>query len=127
MIARCAPGRGDGIQFYDKSWQEVIDRARAQHKPVFLDIYASWCGPCKMLKNETFTDRDVAAFFNANFVNTSFDGEVGDGIMLARKYKISGYPALFVIDEDGKVLKFSLGYLTPEELLQFGKRALKNK
>ena len=125
MVARCAPGGDRGIHFYDKSWQEVVNKAKTEHKLIFLDIYASWCGPCKMLRSETFADKDVAAFFNANFVNTSFDGEVGDGIMLAKKYKINGYPALFVIDEDGNVIKFSLGYVTPEQLLGFGKRALK--
>jgi thioredoxin 1 len=125
VAARCAPKSGDGIKFYDKSWQEVLNQAKAQHKPIFLDISASWCGPCKMLKSETFTDKNVAGFFNTNFVNASFDGEAGDGIMLAQKFQISGYPALFVIDEHGTVIKFSLGYLTASQLLQFGKHALK--
>ena len=126
-VARCAPPKGDGIRFYDKSWQEVLNKARAEHKPIFLDIYASWCGPCKMLKRETFPDKDAGEYFNAHFVNTSFDGEVGDGIMLASKFNIEGYPALFVLDENGKVIKTSMGFLNADELIQFGKHALKNK
>jgi thioredoxin 1 len=126
IAASCVP-KSEGIKFYDKSWAEVLKKAKAEHKPIFLDIYASWCGPCKMLKKETFTDRAVGEYFNAHFVNTSFDAEKGDGVTLASKFQVSGYPALFVLDENGKVIKFSLGYISPEELLQFGKRAIRSK
>ena len=127
VTARCLPKADNGIKFYDKSWQEVLNKAKAEHKPIFLDIYATWCGPCKMLKRETFTDREVAEYFNAHFISTSFDGERGDGLELAKRFQINGYPALFVLDENGSPIKFSLGYVTPAELLQFGKRALRNK
>lgn len=125
VAARCAPP--EGIQFYDKSWQEVLKKAKAEHKPIFLDIYASWCGPCKMLKRETFPDKEAALYFNAHFVSTSFDGEKGDGVMLARKYKIEGYPALFILDESGEVLNSTLGFMSADELVQFGKHAMGHK
>jgi thioredoxin 1 len=116
-----------GILFFEKNWQDILKKARAQHKPIFLDISASWCGPCKMLKKQTFTDKTVAKFYNANFINAAFDGEVGDGVMLANKFQIQGYPALFILDADGKILGSTLGFQSPDQLLKFGKQAIKSK
>lgn len=123
--ARCAPRRDNGINFYDRSWQEVLQKARTEHKLIFLDVYASWCGPCKMLRRQTFTDREVGDFYNSNFVNASFDGEKDDGVMLARKFRVEGYPALFILDGDGNILSSTMGYQSPRELIKFGRQAMK--
>lgn len=121
----CATAKEGGMAFYEGSWKEVLAKAKAEHKPIFLDIYASWCGPCKMLKRQTFPDKEAGDFFNPRFINTSFDGEVGDGVMLARKFQITGYPALFILDENGNALSTTMGYQSADDLVRFGKAAIK--
>ena len=121
FAARCAPGHGEGILFMEDNWAAVVNKAKTEHKPIFLDISASWCGPCKMLKRQTFTDNKVAAYFNANFVNASFDGEVGDGAMLANKFRVEAYPSLYIVDTNGRIISASAGYMSAKELLKFGK------
>lgn len=114
----------EGIQFFHGSWNEAVQKAKAEHKPIFLDIYASWCGPCKMLKRKTFTNKKVGDYFNEHFINTSFDGEVDEGVKLANRFQLQGYPTLILIDENGKLLMYEMGYQTPHQLLSMVQHAL---
>jgi len=114
-----------GIKFIEQDWNKALAQAKQEKKLVFLDIYATWCGPCKMLKKNTFTDETVADFFNKNFINVSVDGEKTVGPELARKYAIEGYPTLIVTDVEGNPVLYSVGYTDAKNLLEFAKEALK--
>lgn len=116
-----------GIQFIEQDWSKALAQAKAENKLVFLDIYASWCGPCKMLKQNTFSNDQVGEFFNKNFINVSVDGEKGVGPDLAQKYSIEGYPTLIVADSTGKPVLYTVGYMDASNLLEFAKEALKKK
>ncbi|MEP7236507.1 MAG: thioredoxin family protein [Ferruginibacter sp.] len=110
-----------GIQFMESDWNKALQEAKKQNKPIFLDAYTSWCGPCKMLKNNTFTDKAVGEYFNKNFINVALDMEKGDGIAVAEKYQIRAYPTLIITDADQKSVSVSEGYINPSQLIEFGK------
>jgi thioredoxin 1 len=110
-----------GIQFSEATWKTHLEKAKAENKLVFLDAYTSWCGPCKMLQKNVFTQQTVGDFFNKEFINVKVDMEKGEGPALALQYPLEGYPTLLFIDGDGKVVKKVLGYISPEELLAIGK------
>jgi len=112
------------VSFIDQDWEKTLKSAKETHKLIFVDLYATWCGPCKMLKRNTFTNKEVAEFFNSNFINASVDVEKGVGISLAEKYNVSMLPTLIVASEDGKPILFTTGYLEPKEILKFAKAAL---
>lgn len=114
-----------GIQFYMGSWKEAMEKANKENKIIFLDIYATWCGPCKRLKSTTFSDSRVGKYFNTNFINVTLDGETGDGEILAEKHRISGYPTLLFINKEGNVVASADGFMGADELLQLGRSALK--
>lgn len=44
-----------GIQFFNGTWEEALALAEKESKPIFLDVYAVWCGPCKALKRNDNT------------------------------------------------------------------------
>src|ERR1035441_7209150 len=113
-----------GIEFnHDKKFQEILDMAKAQGKPVFMDCFTSWCGPCKRLSSMVFPDSAVGAYFNPRFVNAKFDMEKDDGITIANKYGIRAYPTLLWLDGDGNVLHKIVGGLEPEGLIENAKKA----
>jgi len=113
-----------GIEFHQGSWSEALKKAQQEKKPVFLDVYATWCGPCKMLKARTFPNEEVGEFYNANFINVAVDGEKGEGLELARKYKVRGYPTLLYIDSEGKVIAQTAGYRNPKQFIQIGEQVI---
>ena len=115
------PAAETGINFFKGSYKDALIEAKKENKLVFIDAYASWCGPCKMLRQNTFTDKEVSDYFNAHFINLSVDIEKGEGVALATKYKVTHYPTLIITDNDGKRITFTVGYIQPEDLLGFGK------
>jgi len=123
-LMACAPKNDkDGIQFFEGTLQDALNKAKTEQKPIFIDIYATWCGPCKLLKRKTFTNKEVGSYFNTNYISLSLDGEKGDGAILANKYRIPGYPTLIVLNKNGELVNMETGYLDANDLLAFGKQA----
>lgn len=116
-----------GIQFIESDWSKALTEAKKQHKLIFLDAYASWCGPCKLLKKKTFPDKAAGDFFNANYINIAIDMEKGDGPSLGEKYAVNAYPTLIITDADGNIVTYTQGYISPKQLIDFGEYGLKQK
>jgi thioredoxin 1 len=113
--------KGEGIQFIEGDWSKALAEAKKQNKLIFLDAYASWCGPCKLLKKNTFPDKAAGEYFNTNFINVAMDMEKGDGPALTEKYSVSAYPTLIITDAEGNIITYTQGYITPTQLIDFGK------
>ena len=111
----------EGIQFTEAAWKDILKKAKAEKKVIFLDAYASWCGPCKLLQKNVFTKKAVGDFYNSKFINVKMDMEKGEGPALSQVYPLEAYPTLLYIDANGRVLKKVLGLQTPEDLIAIGK------
>mgnify|MGYP003584848934 FL=1 len=114
----------DGIKFGKQSFAKTLEQAKKENKLIFLDAFASWCGPCKLLDKNVFPKKEVGDYFNANFLNLHIDMEKGEGIEIAKKYSIYSYPTLLFIDGDGKVVYKAAGYMSPQELISIAKEAV---
>lgn len=114
------------INFQDNmEFSEILKKAKTENKIIFLDAYASWCGPCKMMEKNVFNKESVQEYYNANFINVRFDMEKGEGMDLARIYGVRSYPTFLFIDGDGKIIYKSMGYQPEKEFLETGKNAKK--
>lgn len=87
-------------------------------KPIFIDFFANWCGPCMMLSPlveklaEKYSDK-------IDFYRVDVDDEED----LAYEFKISSIP-LIVIIKDKKIVDKSLGYISENQLEEFVKQVL---
>jgi len=112
------------INFIENSWTEALKQAARQNKYIFVDAYASWCGPCKMLKATTFKNNKVANFYNDNFVNVAIDMEKGQGPALAAEWGLQAYPTMIIFTSKGKPVSGTVGYIRANDLIKFGQQAL---
>ena len=87
-----------GIVFFDGTWEQALEKAREEEKPIFVDAYTTWCGPCKMMTQRTFPDPQVGDLFNANFISVKIDMEQEAGLAFQRQYPVRAYPTLLFID-----------------------------
>lgn len=112
------------INFIENSWNEALKQAARQNKYIFVDAYASWCGPCKMLKATTFKNNKVADFYNDNFVNVAIDMEKGQGPALAAEWGLQAYPTMIIFTSKGRPVSGTVGYIRANDLIKFGRQAL---
>lgn len=107
-----------GVKFTEDTFANVQKAAVKADKPIFMDIYTTWCGPCKYLSSNIFPTQIVGDYMNAKFVNTKFDAEKGEGIELAKKYAVKGYPTMLILNSHGEELGRLVGSSrTPEEFV----------
>jgi thiol-disulfide isomerase/thioredoxin len=112
------------IKFESATLTEIKAKAKKENKLIFIDCYTTWCGPCKWLAKNVFTNDTVAQFYNANFINASFDMEKGEGLEMAKQYSINLYPSLLFIDANGEIVHRGAGARPAPQIIQLGKDAL---
>ncbi|ASK30072.1 thiol:disulfide interchange protein [Chryseobacterium sp. T16E-39] len=114
---------GQGIKFEDTSFASVVAKAKKENKLIFIDAYASWCGPCKLMVKNIFPLKDVGDYYNAHFINAKIDMEKGEGIDLAKKYNVKAFPTYLFINGNGEEVHRTLGYVEEKDFIQFAKDA----
>lgn len=110
FIAICSFAQ-DEIQFQDIPFKDLIAKAKKENKLVFIDAYAAWCGPCKMMEKNIFTKKSVGDFYNKNFINARIDMEKGEGREVAQKFGVRSYPTYLFLNGEGELVSQNYGYM----------------
>ncbi len=113
------------MNFEKGSWQEVLAKAQKENKPVFVDFYAVWCGPCKFMTKDVFTNPEVADYYNANFLAYKVDAEKEEKELVAAA-NIDAYPSLFYYSPKGQIITKNVGALDAKGFKKFGEGVLEN-
>lgn len=106
------------ITFLEGEYDEALKQAKQEGKPVFIDFYATWCGPCKVLAQTVFTDPEIKAYYDGHFVCLRVD--VDKEKKLANKYEIMSMPTLVFLNSKGKEVKRFSGLVHKKHFLNAG-------
>ena len=112
---------GGGGPEWITDYAEGLKTAGQQGKPVMIDLYADWCGPCNMLDEQTWSDAEVQKLA-AEFVCMKIDTDKDD--KTAALYEVEAIPLVVFLDPSGKETGRQVGFVGPEEMLLLMKRAL---
>ena len=105
-----------GITFQNLSLKEALSKAQTENKYVFIDVYATWCGPCKYLASNIFTDDALGTYMNKHYVSIQLDGEKGDGLSLMYEHQLEAFPTMLFMSPDGKLHKKIVGVVEADEI-----------
>jgi thiol:disulfide interchange protein len=104
---------------WQNSYAAALARAKKEKKLVMVDIYATWCLPCKQLEKETFANKDVEARLSNQVISVKLDLEkILDNAELAKQFARDTIPYVVFLDSDGKKLSEFVGFLTADEFLK---------
>jgi thioredoxin-related protein len=117
----------DSIRFDESGLELVIQRAKAENKPIFYMVYANWCPHCKNIKATTLKDSEVISFMNTNYIFAGLDFEKAGSETFKNKYNIKTFPTFLVLDTNGIELARFTGELKKEKFLSEAKIALNPK
>jgi|SRR5699024_573693 len=118
---------------------EALEAQKKEPRKIFMDAYTTWCGPCKMLDKNTFSDKSVIEYLNKNYYAVKFNAE-GEEIVnykditytnpnfrperkgrnaqhhFARALNVNAYPTVVFFKENGDLIQAIPGYQTPRQL-----------
>jgi thioredoxin-related protein len=118
---------------------EAIAAQQEKPKKIFMDVYTTWCGPCKLMDRNTFSNKDVINYLNDNYYAVKFNAEGTEEITIedftytnpnyqegrkgrntthffADALNIRGYPSVVFFGLDGAKIEAITGYKTPSQL-----------
>jgi thioredoxin-related protein len=96
------PTFAEEVNFINDNVRAAIDRAAAEGKLVFLDFWADYCSPCKLMEKYTFTDPSVIERMNGSYVPVRINIETFDGYDLKAQYNVKLLPTIIVLNSKGK-------------------------
>lgn len=118
---------------------EALEAQKEEPRKIIMDVYTTWCGPCKLMDKNTFSDKKVAAFINKNYYPVKFNAEGTEEIyykdfnytnpnyqpgrrgrnathLFADALDLQGYPSLVFFNDNGDLIEDIAGYRTPQQL-----------
>ncbi len=126
-----------GIRFEEKlNWQEIKDKAKKENKYIFVDCYATWCGPCKQMDQKVYPNDSVGTFYNDKFISVKVQMDISENdppniksfYLVAQElretYSVNVLPSYLFISPTGKVVHKDVGMKNVTDFIKLGENAI---
>ena len=129
------------LSFSQVKWMTLEQAIAAQQekpKKIFIDFYANWCGPCKIMDKNTYGHQEIANFLNENYYAVKFDAEGKENVSVfgrifsnpefssgkkrnsmhdfTKFMNVNSVPSIVFLDEQSMPITNINGFLTAKEL-----------
>lgn len=122
ILPFAAPGQAEGKEVrWTTDYNAARELSKKSGKPVFMEFYADWCGPCKQMERTTFKDAQVVKMMD-KFIPLRIN--VDKQPKLANKYEANSIPRAVVLAPSGKIVRISAGYRDAGSFILFLKQSL---
>ena len=108
-------------------FEKALEVAKEQNKIVFVDFWASWCGPCRSMDAEVLSDPELAKFFNENFINYKIDADSEEAIIPKINYDVRSLPTYVWVNGNGEMIHIYKGTTTISNFIAQAKMAISKK
>jgi thioredoxin-related protein len=110
------------------TFEQATEKTKKEPKMVFVDVYTDWCGWCKKMDKETFTDPQVIKYINENFyavklnaedtkTTFKFRGNDYTNASIAKAMRVSSYPNFVIMDAGMENITQLPGYRPADSFL----------
>ncbi len=103
------------------NFDDSLQTAKKEGKPLMVDFYTDWCGWCKKLDSDTYSDRTVRKLAEG-FICVKVDADKERE--LVSKYGVNGYPTVIFFDSSGNIVNRQVGYAGPADFALIMKKIL---
>lgn len=106
------------VKFEAGSIEQLVLKAENAEKLLFVDLYATWCPPCKQMERDVFPLAEVGAFMSKNFISAKFNVDDVAGGDLSRKFNVRSIPTYLIFDGSGQLVGRLGGAMSPKEFME---------
>ena len=97
-------------EYFDTNYQKVLEIAKKNPKPIFIDFSTVWCGGCQVFSNTMMNDTIFRNYMERNFYTIYIDGDLESSRSILKKYSVGAYPTFIITNSNGKELGSIAGY-----------------